>query len=67
MRKKEKALDEIEGYCEKILSDVLHYSQGTVNTAKRLETLLTRQRRKTNARYKQYRVSKPCINDSKRI
>ena len=32
-------LDEIEGYCEKILSDLLHYSQGTINTAenRRLE------------------------------
>ena len=39
LRKKEKALDEIEGYCEKILSDLLHYSQGTINTAenRRLE------------------------------
>ena len=40
LRKKEKALDEIEGYCEKILSDLLHYSQGTINTAEKIRNII---------------------------
>ena len=34
------ALDEIEGYCEKILSDLLHYSQGTINTAEKIRNII---------------------------
>lgn len=33
-------LDEIEGYCEKILSDLLHYSQGTINTAEKIRNII---------------------------
>lgn len=33
-------LDEIEGYCEEILSDLLHYSQGTINTAEKIRNII---------------------------
>ena len=36
----EQVLDEIEGYCEKILSDLLHYSQGTINTAEKIRNII---------------------------
>lgn len=36
------ALDEIEEYCEKILSDLLHYSQGTVNTAEKIRNIINK-------------------------
>ncbi|UKI42073.1 MAG: hypothetical protein L6V95_03520 [Candidatus Melainabacteria bacterium] len=39
---REMLLDEIEGYCEKILSDVLHYSQGTVNTAEKIRNIINK-------------------------
>lgn len=38
--KYKQALDEIEGYCEKILSDLLHYSQGTINTAEKIRNII---------------------------
>lgn len=40
LENKKQALDEIKGYCEKILSDLLHYSQGTINTAEKIRNII---------------------------
>lgn len=36
------ALDEIEKFCDKILADILHYSQGTINTAEKIRNIINK-------------------------
>lgn len=40
--KYKQALDEIEKFCDKILADILHYSQGTINTAEKIRNIINK-------------------------
>lgn len=35
-----RTLEKIEKFCNKILADILHYSQGTINTAEKIHNII---------------------------
>lgn len=48
--KYKQALDEIEEFCEEILANILHYSQGTVITAENINNIIKKIKEGNNAR-----------------